>query len=63
LTSSWLNPLREKSLLKNELTPRSWTNFKGFHEEVSDRVQAQSGIKLFGWGRRSEAAGAPMVCA
>lgn len=25
-----------------ELTPRSWTNFKGFHEEVSNRVQARS---------------------
>ena len=23
-----------------ELTPRSWTNFKGFYEEVTNRVQA-----------------------
>ena len=25
-----------------ELTPRSWTNFKGFHEEVQNGVQARS---------------------
>ena len=32
-----------------ELTPRSWTNFKGFHEEVPNRVQAQRGQALFSW--------------
>ena len=31
-----------------ELTPRSWTNFKGFHEEVSNRVQARGRQKFFG---------------
>ena len=47
----------------NELTPRSWTNFKGCHEEVPNRFQAQGGQELFGWRRRSEAAGAAVVCA
>ena len=36
-----------------ELTPKSWTNLKGLHEEVRNRVQAQGGQELFGWGRRS----------
>jgi hypothetical protein len=31
-----------------ELTPRSWTNFKGFHEEVPNRVQARGRQELFG---------------
>lgn len=31
-----------------ELTPRSWTNFKGFHEEVSNRVQARGSQEFFG---------------
>jgi hypothetical protein len=39
-----------------ELTPRSWTNFKGFHEEVSNGVQAQCRQELSGWGGWSEAA-------
>jgi len=41
-----------------ELTPRSWTNFKGFHEEVSNRVQAGSRQELSGWRRWSKALGA-----
>ncbi len=44
-----------------ELTPRSWTNFKGFHEEVPNRVQAQGRQEFFGWRRRGEAACAAMV--
>ena len=44
-----------------ELTPRSWTNFKGFHEEVPNRVQAQGRQELFSWRRRSEAASAAVV--
>ncbi|RZJ60487.1 MAG: hypothetical protein EON49_08270 [Acidovorax sp.] len=40
-----------------ELTPRSWTNFKGLHEEVQNGVQVGSGPKLFGWRRRREAFG------
>ncbi len=31
-----------------ELTPRSWTNFKGFHEEVQNGVQAGSRAELPG---------------
>lgn len=32
-----------------------------FYEEVSNRVQAKSGDKLYGWGRRSEAAGSKVA--
>jgi hypothetical protein len=34
---------RRRGAPPSELTPRSWTNFKGSHGEVRDRVQAQSG--------------------
>ena len=44
-----------------ELPPRSWTNFKGFHEEVRNRVQAQVSQELFGSGWGGEAARAAVV--
>jgi len=47
-TCSWLHLLKGWSLVKTELTPRSWTNFKGFHEAVSNRVQARSRQEFFG---------------
>ena len=44
-----------------ELTPRSWTNFKGFHEEVQNGVQAGSRPKLFCGRRRPKAVGSALV--
>ena len=38
-----------------ELTPKSWTCFKEFHEEVQNSVQAQRRLELLFWRHRSEA--------
>jgi hypothetical protein len=44
-----------------ELTPRSWTNFEGLHEEVQNGVQARGRPELVGGRRWRKAAGSAMV--
>ena len=56
---------RDKTPILNrpgfELTPRSWTNFQGCHEEIPNRIQAQGGQELFGRQRRAQAVGTAVV--
>lgn len=44
-----------------ELPPRSWTNFKGSHGEIPNRIQAHGSQALFGWHRRGQAVGTAVV--
>jgi len=44
-----------------ELTPRSWTNFKGFHEEVQNRVKTRGSPEVLGGSRRFKVAGLAVV--